>query len=151
MSQVDIYDARNAAQIERLRMEEAIKRSIETAERDEAWRMKRAMMKFAHHLKMEGAVLTVQRMWRGHACRSHIVTLRSDFFHRIRREEWDDWVRNENAITIQRMWRGHAERKRTRLLRRADSLLDSCYLWALGDEIEDEDDVLFYSAAGDVA
>ena len=49
MPRVDVYDAMNAAQIERLREEEAIKRSIETAEREEELRMKRAMMNFAFH------------------------------------------------------------------------------------------------------
>ena len=76
---------------------EAIKRSIETAEREEAWRMKRAMMKFAHHLKMEGAVLTIQRMWRGRIVRHSLY----EQAHEARLAELV-----KNITTIQRMWRG---------------------------------------------
>ena len=80
----------NAAQIERLRKEEAIKRSIETAEREEELRMKRAMMNFAFHLHLENRmrveelILTlshecatrIQRMWRGRMGRLYAAQMR---------------------------------------------------------------------------
>ena len=170
MSRVDIYDARNAAQIERLRMEEAIKRSIETAEREEAWRMKKAMMKFAHHLKMEGAVLTIQRMWRGWIARhslyeqahdarlaelvKNITTIQRMWRGRVCRRDiqstmWKEWER-ENAIEIQRMWRGHAERKRILIILMLNYAAFGDEIEDEDDEIEDEDDSLFYSATGGV-